>query len=128
MVSPKAARSAFNVQGPPHPSRICHLAQAVSAQTIFGYHRVREGGIHVYVSPIGQTQGHLPMIALSDLGHFARDIFYPSQDVFGPGSRDCLRLSWLAGRDAAQGEQRALHRVHLPSSTRVSCSLDKQAR
>ena len=40
---------------------------------MFGPFRKREDGTYVFASPIGD--GHVPMIALSDLGYFSRYAF-----------------------------------------------------
>ncbi|OSC99396.1 NAD-P-binding protein [Trametes coccinea BRFM310] len=40
---------------------------------VFGPMKVRPDGTYVFTSPVGK--GHVPMIALSDLGYFARYIF-----------------------------------------------------
>ena len=48
---------------------------------MFGPHNKRADGTYVFSTPIGQ--GHVPMIALSDLGFFARYSFDHRAEVSG---------------------------------------------
>jgi hypothetical protein len=50
-------------------------------QPIFGPLNKRSDGTYVFASPIGD--GHVPMIALSDLGYFARYTFDHREDTSG---------------------------------------------
>lgn len=58
-----------------YPSRHCQFlcSRDVLHQGMFGPLRVRPDGTHVFAIPLGK--GHVPLIALSDLGFFARYIF-----------------------------------------------------
>lgn len=73
---------------------------------MFGPLNKREDGTFVFASPIGD--GHVPMIALTDLGFFARYSFDHREEVSG---KDLEVASQMVGWDGPDGLVETFKRI-----------------